>query len=96
MKEWGDTIHAHHVRLGSQAGMGQKPSDYRCVPLCAYEHDLLHKTGEKEYWESSDEHPEVLIAGLLVQYLTEVLEVPGRWASERLEELIEINQEVTE
>lgn len=35
-------IHAHHVRLGSHAGMGQKPCDSKVVSLCQHHHDRAH------------------------------------------------------
>ena len=49
-------IEAAHVRLGSRAGMGQKPDDWRCVPLCGRDgalpgcHDFQHLKGERTFW----------------------------------------------
>lgn len=38
--------HAHHVRLGSHAGMKIKPGDDRVVSLCMEHHSELHTRGE--------------------------------------------------
>lgn len=46
----GETIVAHHVRVGTGGGMGLKPSDYFCVPLDSHQHMLLHQIGERTYW----------------------------------------------
>lgn len=43
-------IEAAHVRLGSGAGMGEKPSDWRAVPLCKEHHQLQHTQGERTFW----------------------------------------------
>lgn len=37
---------AHHVRKGTDGGMGRKPSDCWCVPLCHEHHMELHAKGE--------------------------------------------------
>lgn len=49
-----------HVRLGSNAGMGTKPDDWRTVPLCDGPfsnadgergcHDRQHSLGERTFW----------------------------------------------
>lgn len=51
---------AAHVRMGSGAGMGQKPDDWRVVPLCAGPHSNIdgqlgchnrqHIIGEPAFW----------------------------------------------
>lgn len=43
-----ENIHAHHVRLGSHSGMGQKPGDDVTVSLCWVCHDVCHK-GEESF-----------------------------------------------
>jgi hypothetical protein len=52
---------AAHVRLASAAfgkasGLGKKPADKFCVPLCADDHrlalDAQHNRGELEFWNS--------------------------------------------
>ena len=58
-------IEAAHVRMGSGAGMGQKPDDWRTVPLCAgpYSnvcqnlgcHDRQHMNGEPIFWQQYQE-----------------------------------------
>lgn len=50
-----------HVRLGSNAGMGRKPDDWRIVPLCDGPHsnidgqlgchDRQHIIGEETFWK---------------------------------------------
>ena len=57
-------IEAAHVRLGSGAGMGQKPDDFRAVSLCAGPqsnidgqlgcHNRQHVTGEDTFWRGRD------------------------------------------
>jgi len=41
----GDVVGAH-IRIGSGAGMGQKPEDNRIVPACHAHHTLQHNKGE--------------------------------------------------
>jgi hypothetical protein len=43
-------IEAAHVRLGSGAGMGQKPHDYLAVALCKDCHQRQHREGEQTFW----------------------------------------------
>lgn len=45
-------IEAAHVRLGSGAGMGQKPDDFRAAPLCKFHHTAQHEQGEGTFWTS--------------------------------------------
>lgn len=45
-------IEAAHVRNGSGAGMGQKPSDYRAVALCRHHHSAQHMQGEVTFWKA--------------------------------------------
>lgn len=57
---------AAHVRLGSGAGMGQKPDDWRAVPLCTGAdgcHAYQHQIGEETFWANTD--VEALIASLI-------------------------------
>ena len=39
-------IEAHHVRMGTDGGMGIKPSDKWAVPLCVTAHKALHDQGQ--------------------------------------------------
>lgn len=46
-------IECAHVRLGSGAGMGRKPDDYRAVSLCGgFDgcHQHQHTVGEETFW----------------------------------------------
>jgi hypothetical protein len=52
-------IEAAHVRLGSDGGMGSKPSDFYAVPLCggpAGCHQRQHREGERTFWQGKDPH----------------------------------------
>jgi hypothetical protein len=44
-------IEAAHVRLGGHGGMGFKPADWRCVPLCRDCHSWQHNVGERTFWQ---------------------------------------------
>jgi hypothetical protein len=57
---------AAHVRLGSGAGLGQKPDDWRAVPLCTGTdgcHARQHQVGEATFWNGRD--VEALIAAFI-------------------------------
>ena len=66
-------IEAAHVRFGSGAGMGQKPDDWRAVPLCGRGggidgtmegcHAKQHRIGEPVFWAGGN--VETLIADLI-------------------------------
>jgi hypothetical protein len=43
-------IEVAHVRIGSGAGMGQKPHDYLTVSLCKQCHQRQHNVGEVAFW----------------------------------------------
>lgn len=47
----GRPIEVAHVRLGSGAGVGQKPDDWRAVSLCRHHHDEQHRVGERTFWQ---------------------------------------------
>jgi hypothetical protein len=53
-------IEVAHVRLGSGAGIGQKPDDWRTVSLCGRKaealgcHELQHMKGEATFWRGTD------------------------------------------
>lgn len=47
-------IEVAHVRLGSGAGLGQKPSDFRTVSLCRDCHSRQHNIGEATFWQGRD------------------------------------------
>lgn len=46
-------IDVAHVRLGSGAGIGQKPDDWRTVSLCRECHTRQHNVGEATFWENA-------------------------------------------
>lgn len=47
-------IEVAHVRLGSGAGIGQKPHDWRTVSLCRECHMRQHREGEATFWHGRD------------------------------------------
>ena len=54
-------IEVAHVRLGSGAGIGQKPDDWRTVPLCRAHHAMQHTIGEASFWREFNTDVEALI-----------------------------------
>lgn len=50
----GRPIEVAHVRLGSGAGMSQKPDDWRTVSLCRDCHRRQHEVGEETFWKGKD------------------------------------------
>lgn len=54
-------IEVAHVRIGSGAGLGQKPDDYRTVSLCKLCHHIQHKHGERTFWDAAKVDVEALI-----------------------------------
>lgn len=42
-------IECAHVRLGTDGGMGQKPSDKWCISLCRDCHSEQHRIGEASF-----------------------------------------------
>jgi hypothetical protein len=59
----GRPIEVAHVRLGSGAGVGQKPDDWRGVSLCQEHHTRQHNIGEVTFWRGLD--VEALIADFI-------------------------------
>lgn len=50
-------IEVAHVRIGSGAGIGQKPDDWRTVSLCGGPdgcHAKQHQIGEQSFWRGRD------------------------------------------
>lgn len=43
-------VQAAHVRKGNGGGMGLKPSDEFCVPLCVEHHQVQGEMGEVNFW----------------------------------------------
>lgn len=56
-------IEVCHVRNGSDAGMGRKPSDFFTVSLCKVCHTRQHSVGERTFWAGRD--VEALIAAFI-------------------------------
>jgi hypothetical protein len=50
-----------HVRIGSGAGVGQKPDDWNAVSLCQHHHDEQHRIGETSF-----QHKHCLAFGELI------------------------------
>jgi hypothetical protein len=46
-------IEVAHIRLGSGAGMGQKPDDWFTVSLCKDCHSRQHSIGERSFWDGA-------------------------------------------
>jgi hypothetical protein len=49
-------IEVAHVRIGTGAGMGQKPDDFHTVSLCRECHHRQH-TGERTFWAKANIDP---------------------------------------
>ena len=47
-------IEVAHVRLGTDGGMGKKPSDFYTVALCKPCHARQHSEGERTFWQGRD------------------------------------------
>lgn len=50
-------IEVAHIRIGSDAGMGRKPSDWYTVSLCGGRegcHTRQHNVGERTFWAGKD------------------------------------------
>lgn len=47
-------IEVAHVRIGSGAGIGQKPDDWNTVSLCRDCHSEQHRIGERTFWQDRD------------------------------------------
>lgn len=77
----GMPIEAAHVRLGSGAGIGQKPDDFRAVPLCKECHSSQHTMGEASFWRRY-----MIVSGQTVEdLLTELCQVSPKAADIRRE-----------
>lgn len=42
------------MRIGSGAGISQKPDDWRTVSLCQAHHSRQHEVGEQSFWRGMD------------------------------------------
>jgi hypothetical protein len=50
-------IEVAHIRIGSGAGIAQKPHDWLTVSLCKDCHALQHRQGERTFWSSKEIDP---------------------------------------
>lgn len=50
-------IEVAHVRIGSGAGMAQKPDDWNTVSLCKPCHASQHHVGERTFWQGAGIDP---------------------------------------
>jgi 5-methylcytosine-specific restriction endonuclease McrA len=53
-------IEVAHVRIGSGAGMAQKPDDWNTVSLCKPCHQSQHHVGERTFWKAAGIDPTAL------------------------------------
>jgi DNA recombination protein Rad52 len=50
--------HAHHLTFAQRRGLSMKVSDQFTVPLCAFHHDELHRSGaERDWWTQHSVEP---------------------------------------
>ena len=59
---------AHHIRWGN-VGIGQRPSDYKTIPLCLLCHDLIHNNPKKFTEKIGREDVFECMVNLLVEWL---------------------------
>lgn len=60
---------AAHVRIGSCAGIGLKPSDFRTVPLSTELHMRQHQIGERSFWKEACIYQEDAIFDTIIAFL---------------------------
>lgn len=61
------SIEAAHIRMGL-TGLGRKPDDRCCTPLCSSCHRLQHKADERTFWASFGKDPFAIAAKLYAEY----------------------------
>ena len=49
-------VEAAHLRMGTDGGLGMKPSDKWVLPLCSAHHRQQHQIGEPVFWEGWNPH----------------------------------------
>jgi hypothetical protein len=74
------TREAAHVRINSGAGMGQKPDDWRVVPLCKGPnsnaegllgcHNVQHIIGERTFWKQYEEKHGQTVEQLIAEFIS--------------------------
>lgn len=55
-------IEVAHVRIGSGAGIAQKPDDWFTISLCKECHVAQHRMGERSFWKQAKINPHDLAA----------------------------------
>ena len=52
--------------------MGEKPDDWRTLPLCAMDHlvgpHAQHRSNERDWWEARAIHPPTLVARYVAEF----------------------------
>jgi hypothetical protein len=62
----GRPIEVAHVRVGSGAGVGQKPDDWNAVSMCQAHHSEQHRIGEVSFWTKvAQQSPQELVAAFI-------------------------------
>ena len=59
----------HHYRIGTGGGMGVKPHDKFCLPLCHHHHVQAHQVGARTFWHGHE--PTEMCAKLNQRYAKE-------------------------
>jgi hypothetical protein len=62
-------IEVAHVRIGSGAGMGQKPHDYLTVSLCKSCHERQHYAGEQTFWRDFAKRDGRLVGAIIAEFI---------------------------
>jgi hypothetical protein len=56
------------VRIGSGAGIGQKPDDWNTVSLCRECHAMQHQHGEATFWEAHKQETGQSVEQLVAEF----------------------------
>lgn len=62
-------IQVAHVRIGSGAGMGQKPDDWRTVSLCGDCHTAQHNHGEATFWANHKTATGIDVEAVIAEFI---------------------------
>jgi hypothetical protein len=70
---WGGSV-AHHEDNGFyNSGMGMKPPDTQCLPLCRECHARRHRMSSDLFWKEANVDPMVQMVNLLTEFMSEVV-----------------------
>jgi hypothetical protein len=61
-------VDPHHEKL-NRGGVGLKPPDTHCVPLCRIHHDEQERLGSRAFWEKHNIDVKMKIIEFLTTYL---------------------------